>query len=73
MKQALFGLALAAITFACASEPKAAVGDSTAPGTECATECSKPCDADAASCDGKAKAECSSEAKICPATGKQIN
>lgn len=64
MKKALFGLALAAVTFACASEPKTAVSDEAAPKAE-------------ASCEGKSdccekKAECS-EAKTCPATGKQIN
>jgi hypothetical protein len=69
MKQALFGLALAAVTFACASEPKAAVSDDAAPKTECATSC----DAAKSECSAEKKAECSTEAKVCPVTGKEIN
>lgn len=70
MKKALFGLALAAVTFACASEPKAAVSDNAAPKTECATPCD---DAAKAACSSEKKAECSTEAKVCPVTGKEIN
>lgn len=69
MKQTIFALALAAVTFACASEPKAAVGDSTAPMAECATSC----DSAKTECSTEQKAECSTEAKTCPVTGKEIN
>ncbi|HVS18707.1 MAG TPA: hypothetical protein VMT18_08920 [Planctomycetota bacterium] len=80
MKNVLFGLALAAITFACASEPKASVSENAAPKAECEakSECSdeamKACsDKAKAECSDKAKAECASEAKTCPVTGQQIN
>jgi hypothetical protein len=68
MKKTLFGLALAAITFACASEPKTAVSDDAAPKAECTTSCEGKTE-----CSGEMKAECSGEAKTCPVTGKQIN
>jgi hypothetical protein len=66
MKKALFGLALAAVTFACASEPKTAVSDDAAPKAEASCESKTECS-------GEMKAECSTEAKTCPVTGKQIN
>lgn len=71
MKKALFGLALAAITFACASEPKASVSEEAAPKAECTSSCETSCEAKT-ECSGEMKAECS-EAKTCPVTGKQIN
>ena len=76
MKNMILGLALAAVTFACASEPKAAVSDAnTAPKAACTTDCEKACcDAAAkAECTGEAKAECADKAKVCPVTGKEIN
>lgn len=71
MKKAIFGLALAAITFACASEPKTAVSEDAAPNAECTSSCESACEAKT-ECSSEAKAECS-EAKVCPVTGKEIN
>lgn len=82
MKNVIFGLALAAITFACASEPKASVSENAAPKAECSTEGKSECsdkakmecsDEAKMECSDEAKAECASEAKTCPVTGQQIN
>ena len=75
MKKTILALAIAAVTFACASEPKAAVSEAnTAPKAECATtECETACSDAKAECSSEAKAECSGEAKVCPVTGKEIN
>ncbi len=70
MKQTIFALALAAVTFGCASEPKTAVSEDAAPKAECTTPCD---DAAKAACSAEMKAECSTEAKTCPVTGKEIN
>jgi hypothetical protein len=76
MKNMILGLALAAVTFACASEPKAAVSDAnTAPKAECTADCEKACcDAAKTECSEASKAECADKAKVCPVTGnKEIN
>ena len=67
MKNVLLGLAVACLTFACASQQKSAVGDAkAAPEAECTSDCTKPC------CT-KASGECSTEQKTCPVTGKPIS
>ena len=72
MKNMFLGLAICALTVACASEQKASVEDSAAPGAnmECATksECSTEAKAE---CSTEAKAECETK-KVCPVTGKTV-
>ncbi|MCC7014666.1 MAG: hypothetical protein IT454_19045 [Planctomycetes bacterium] len=71
MKNLILGLALVAAA-ACASQEKTnATGDASAPGAACGTECSG--EKKEGCCADKAKAECSGEQKVCPATGKTIN
>ena len=74
MKNMFLGLAIACMTVACASEKKASVEDSAAPGAvECATEeCATKCETEKSECSSEAKAECSSK-QVCPVTGKEIN
>ena len=70
MKHLILGLAIAGLSFACASEPKTSVGEADAtPAAEC-TMGGDCCDEGMKSeCTGEAKSECST-GEVCPVTGK---